>query len=466
MNPADPTISLPKKGSFKRTLWRIVVACFLLALTVFGIWRLRLSASIRAQVAAIRQQGLPVDWKDLEQWPATVPDDKNAAMLIEDALFTMDDKQGDKIARWTLPIRGGAITNRDEIAQCVRSNHEAMEVICGVTNAESSHFSIDYMEGPNAKLPHLTGIKTFSQLFAGDALLKADQNDPAGAVRDIEASLTLSRSLDGEPILISQLVSGAVLRITTDSIERTLARTSFSDEQLSRLGNELTAAEATNRCWIAMVGERASGGELMRMLSDDPRGFIMMANKMSKDDQTDVPPRYYHGYLISLSGFWQRDRDYFLRAMSTNIAALAATPPASLRFTNEFEAIYSNAFKTFHVMSAMLLPSFNGVVNRDADCRAKLRTTIAAIAVERWRAAHGGKIPDSLSELVPSFLPAIPQDPYDGQPLRFKKLSKGYVVYSIGPNGQDDGGKEMIPYSVKVPQEERSRYDITFIVER
>src|ERR1035441_3788064 len=32
-------------------------------------------------------------------------------------------------------------------------------------------------------------------------------------------------------------------------------------------------------------------------------------------------------------------------------------------------------------------------------------------------------------------------DPYDGKPLRYKKLTpKGYVVYSIGRNRVDDGG--------------------------
>jgi len=38
--------------------------------------------------------------------------------------------------------------------------------------------------------------------------------------------------------------------------------------------------------------------------------------------------------------------------------------------------------------------------------------------------------------LVPGQLSAVPADPFDGKPLRFKRLTKGYVIYSIGKDGQ------------------------------
>ena len=56
---------------------------------------------------------------------------------------------------------------------------------------------------------------------------------------------------------------------------------------------------------------------------------------------------------------------------------------------------------------------------------------------------------------------AIPEDPFDGRPLRYKKLEKGYVVYSIGPDGVDDGGLEKAP-----ADPDADPPDITFTVER
>ena len=71
---------------------------------------------------------------------------------------------------------------------------------------------------------------------------------------------------------------------------------------------------------------------------------------------------------------------------------------------------------------------------------AKSRAGDAAIAVERFRRRHG-KLPERLGQLVPEFLPKVPDDPYTGEPLRYLIEENGYVVYSVGPDGVDDGGK-------------------------
>jgi hypothetical protein len=76
--------------------------------------------------------------------------------------------------------------------------------------------------------------------------------------------------------------------------------------------------------------------------------------------------------------------------------------------------------------------------------RVQLETARAAIAVERFRLAHG-TLPRNLNELTPAFLSAVPEDYFAGPgvPLRYRVRDNGeYVVYSIGRNGKDDLGKE------------------------
>jgi hypothetical protein len=68
-----------------------------------------------------------------------------------------------------------------------------------------------------------------------------------------------------------------------------------------------------------------------------------------------------------------------------------------------------------------------------------LRSAIVALALERHRLEHGA-YPDKLEGLVPTYLKSIPLDPYDGQPLRYRRLADGVVVYSVGLDGIDDGG--------------------------
>ncbi len=72
--------------------------------------------------------------------------------------------------------------------------------------------------------------------------------------------------------------------------------------------------------------------------------------------------------------------------------------------------------------------------------RAELRCAAVALAAERYRRT-AGHWPEHLDDLVPQCLAAVPADPFDGQPLRVRRLPDGLVVYSLGPDRQDDGGK-------------------------
>jgi hypothetical protein len=62
------------------------------------------------------------------------------------------------------------------------------------------------------------------------------------------------------------------------------------------------------------------------------------------------------------------------------------------------------------------------------------------LALERYRLAHD-RWPDSLEKLVPEFLNQVPLDPYDRKPLRYVRLKDGVAIYSMGPDGIDNGGK-------------------------
>jgi hypothetical protein len=69
------------------------------------------------------------------------------------------------------------------------------------------------------------------------------------------------------------------------------------------------------------------------------------------------------------------------------------------------------------------------------------RVAVATLATERFRRAHGGAPPSSLSALVPDYLRGVPLDPFSGGELHFVQDPGGYAIYSVGVNQKDDGGK-------------------------
>jgi hypothetical protein len=70
------------------------------------------------------------------------------------------------------------------------------------------------------------------------------------------------------------------------------------------------------------------------------------------------------------------------------------------------------------------------------------RMTIVTIALRRHELAHG-RLPATLRELVPTYLPEVPLDPFDGQPLRWDATKKW--LYSVSENQRDNHGAHDTP---------------------
>ena len=59
-----------------------------------------------------------------------------------------------------------------------------------------------------------------------------------------------------------------------------------------------------------------------------------------------------------------------------------------------------------------------------------------------YESDHDGRLPDSLNDLVPDYLPVLPPDPMDpdGGTFGYTTLAGMPVIYSVGEDGNDDGG--------------------------
>jgi hypothetical protein len=63
------------------------------------------------------------------------------------------------------------------------------------------------------------------------------------------------------------------------------------------------------------------------------------------------------------------------------------------------------------------------------------------LAIKSFRDQHG-RLPRALAEMIPEFLPALPRDPFSNGSLKYVVDGEKYRLYSLGPNGTDDGGKD------------------------
>jgi hypothetical protein len=74
---------------------------------------------------------------------------------------------------------------------------------------------------------------------------------------------------------------------------------------------------------------------------------------------------------------------------------------------------------------------------------ARLRLITADLALRCYQSEQG-RLPARLDDLVPQYLRSVPQDPFREQPLVFRPQGTNWLIYSVGPDGIDDGGKPLV----------------------
>jgi hypothetical protein len=89
-----------------------------------------------------------------------------------------------------------------------------------------------------------------------------------------------------------------------------------------------------------------------------------------------------------------------------------------------------------------MFPPLSKAAEKFAYAQSSVDLTRTAIALERYRLAHGD-YPGTLDALVPQFIEKLPHDIIGGKPLIYRTTADSkFLLYSIGWNETDDGGQD------------------------
>ena len=100
--------------------------------------------------------------------------------------------------------------------------------------------------------------------------------------------------------------------------------------------------------------------------------------------------------------------------------------------------------------------------HRFDDVRAETqnRLLLVSLALRAYRLEHGG-YPVSLAELAPAYLKQIPDDPFALKGAFLYRINgQKYVLYSVGPDGKDDGGTPIDDPKLATAISPNARYNI------
>lgn len=321
-----------------------------------------------------------------------------------------------------------------------------MEELREAARRPRSRFPVRYEDSFNALLPHLGRMKRASQFLALRAVAELDASQTEQALADVKLSFRLIDSMRGEANLISHLVRVAQIHLAVQPVWEGLADHRWNDAQLAALEAELARFDFFPDYLTAMRGERVCSVEAVDYVRRTRDWGIFGEN--SGESGSGSVKRSSGTLLMHLipSGWFDQSRALMgrlhLELFLTGVDQVARTvsPTKVSQMGEALDKAFSHR-TPYNVLAAMLMPALTRAVEKFARGQTCADLARVACALERHRLAHGS-YPEALDALTPQFIAKLPHDVINGQPLKYRRTDDGqFVVYSVGWNEADDGGK-------------------------
>jgi hypothetical protein len=329
----------------------------------------------------------------------------------------------------------------------------------------AGRYPLKWSKDLNVILPHASVARLIVNMLRYDGLLRAHDGDSAGALQDIRAVLHVSRAMGDEPFLVTQGVRLWTDRTLAELLERMLALSKF-DEAALREWQSLLAREAEIPFFLmAMRGERAVMDDLLENTQKGEISFRNLSRFITDLKRSNSPPT--PGWSTDLATY--RDTLRFYVSVRGLRAAMLERGNAHVKIANlpdkeklqALEALGTEPLPENTLSLDFISTSPRGTTKRFLinylRHKAQFRSAQAALAAERFRLAQK-RWPANLEELVPDYLAAVPEDPFNGERLRFVRKPWGLVIYSVGQDLIDNGG------TLTAPEVEADGPDVGFIL--
>jgi len=279
---------------------------------------------------------------------------------------------------------------------------------------------------PDESGPSFVRCRRLAKLLQMESEVLLAKGDPAGAMSSLLDAARLGSDLPRGGLIVDALV-GHVLELiglsrswqVIDRLDAQSART-FARRAEDTWSRSWPFAETLideKRLWLTNLGE-----------SSGYRWRFALARQCAFPGWVGLLGALVHILPLSRTAVLAD----FERCVDEHIA-LARMPYSAAREQPEPTGNYvSRSLLTFGAQSTTQVTVSSGITQK-----AFLATELALRAY--W--LDHGAYPGDLSDLAPDYLSAVPDDPFAGEaPLRYRIDGDRYILYSVGPDGMDDGG--------------------------
>lgn len=393
-------------------IWMGVVALALWAILIVALsWP---SNRLERQIAAIRAAGDPVRLIDLAGEP--VPPEQNGATYLRRA-----QKDADSLYKELTPLlEDGNIWERrpteGELAKFASAWDAYPDILPLLEQAAAcEHYDagLDYTVDPDKfidkVLPQVSSFRSFMRILRARGMWQLAQGRRDDAMASSILSLRLGRQFGREPVMIvGHLIAIACRGYPFDVANRVLQDGPVSAASHEALEAELLLHDVTAAYVTSLKTERAFGMESYEMIPSRNNWFVRI---------------------------WDKDESTYLEIMDGYIAAAGQTYRDFLSTRSSLDAQLRSPRAP---LAQLTLPAIQSVYEATVRTEAQIRCLrVLNVLVARDGEAEPGEVDPAKLGLPKD----VTVDPYNGKHLVVKRVSGGWLVYSVGKNMKDDGGK-------------------------
>jgi hypothetical protein len=312
-----------------------------------------------------------------------------------------------------------------------------------------------------ALLPGVQKCRELVAALAARAMLRTREGKFDDAWQDLLACHRLARLVARGATLIEALVGIAVEQITAQADLAYLEHAGLTSRQaadrlkdlqalppLPPLADKIDLGERFMYLDCVQLVRRGGIGMMEGLAGGRPRKPT--PEELRALEQIDWAPalrdgnRWYDRLAAASRRETRAEREKALEGIEEDLKALkqeAAGPGNLARFLVGKTPPDRMAGKAIgNVLIGLLMPAtrkVQGAFDRAEQIRTNLQV---AFALAAYHADHG-RYPARLDDLAPKYLAAVPGDLFSGKGLIYRPQTQGYLFYSVGVNGKDDGGR-------------------------
>jgi hypothetical protein len=380
--------------------------------------------------------------------------DPNATSDALDPEVTLEERADKLFAR----VSEQSWTTKDfpDLGKWIEQNQKRLEMFVAASARERCYFpSPSLLNDKDESLTEmqLPGVQTARESgrsLIPRAMLHLGEGRTMEAWRDLYAAHRLGRLIAQGHTLVEQLVGIAVANNATGPTATLLHEGKLSPSDARQILQDL----ANLPHFAGMAG---SIDQNERMMFADA---IVRTAQGKFADRDFFPNAEGAEYLRYISvdwnaALWKGNAYYDRFAAAARLSDIQARNSAIGQLENEIGNLNGNVGPdTFiasvlsrskrsdvvgNIMLALFLPALNAAMAAEDRQNASLDLLRISAALAVFRAEHGN-YPAKLDELVPAILPIAPTDLFGAKPYFYKRIDDGCLLYSGGPNGQDDHG--------------------------